>query len=231
MSKRLVRLAHVLQVSRQAVEEFERGELPVHRQHGASGWFSTRAGVKCRPISTGSRGAFGSDAEFRPGVGSESRTEIVCGDVRSPAPHQVAAGPRRSPRRGRRLGERACLARHAAGKRRLAEIGVWHGGSARELRAAMAPDATLFAIDPYVPGRFGVSIPRIVGRRELRRSTNGTGGVVEDDRSGRRRSEPVRQMAPLDFVFVDAAQTYEGLRRRMGGVVAAHLPGRNHRPS
>jgi hypothetical protein len=41
-----VRLPHVFQVSGQAVEEFERRELPIHRQHGASGWFSKRAGVK-----------------------------------------------------------------------------------------------------------------------------------------------------------------------------------------
>jgi hypothetical protein len=129
------------------------------------------------------------------------------------------------------LEERACLARHAAGKRLLAEIGVWHGGSARELRAAMAPGATLFAVDPYLPGRFGVSIPRIVGMRELRRSTNGTVVWLRMTGADAARSEPVRQMAPLDFVFVDAAQTYEGLRREWeawspligrDGIIALH---------
>ena len=46
MSQRLVRLPDVLQMSGQAVDEFERGEFPLHRQHGASGWFPSRHGVK-----------------------------------------------------------------------------------------------------------------------------------------------------------------------------------------
>src|SRR4029079_4011952 len=47
MAKRLVRFPHVFQASGQAVEEFERREFPIHGQHGASGWFSKRALVKC----------------------------------------------------------------------------------------------------------------------------------------------------------------------------------------
>ena len=218
-------------MSRQAVEKFERGELAIHRQHGASGWFPTRAGVKCRPISTGSRGSFGSDAEFRPGVGSEDVEPKYCAAM-SVLLHLIKwqlglAGPET----WTTLEERACLARHAAGKRLLAEIGVWHGGSARELRAAMAPDATLFAVDPYLPGRFGVSIPRIVGMRELRRSTNGTVVWLRMTGADAARSEPVRQMAPLDFVFVDAAQTYEGLRREWEAWSPLIGRRRNHRPS
>jgi hypothetical protein len=55
MSKRFVGLSHVFQVSGQAVEELEGGELPLHyfhgfqgfrRQHGASEWFSTGTRVK-----------------------------------------------------------------------------------------------------------------------------------------------------------------------------------------
>src|SRR5258705_7665857 len=40
MSKRFVRLAHVFEVNSQAVEEFERGEFPIYRHHGASGCFT-----------------------------------------------------------------------------------------------------------------------------------------------------------------------------------------------
>ena len=47
MPQRLVRLAHVFQMSGQAVDELERGEFPLDRQHGASGWFSNRPWVKC----------------------------------------------------------------------------------------------------------------------------------------------------------------------------------------
>src|SRR5262245_38266785 len=69
--------------------------------------------------------------------------------------------------------ERACLVRHARGKRRLVEVGVWHGGTSRELRKAMAGDGVLYAVDPYPPGRLGISLPRIVGRRELKKVDNG----------------------------------------------------------
>lgn len=108
--------------------------------------------------------------------------------------------------------ERACLARHAAGKRRLAEIGVWHAGTSRVLRAAMAPDATLYAVDPYQKGRLGFSIPRVIGRRELGRIRNGR--VVWIRRTGEEaaRSREILSVLPFDFVFVDDAQTYEALR-------------------
>src|SRR3989442_860662 len=68
------------------------------------------------------------------------------------------------------IAERECLARYAAGRRRLAEIGVWHGGTTRRLRAAMAPDADLLAIDPYSVGRLGFSAQRSFAgsRREQR---------------------------------------------------------------
>jgi hypothetical protein len=134
--------------------------------------------------------------------------------------------------------ERDCLARHAAGKRRLAEIGVWHAGTACRLRAAMAPDAVFLAIDPYVPGRLGFSIPRIVGTRELERVANGRVVWVRQTGRAAAASAQVRAFAPLDFVFIDDAQTYEMLREEWeawtpllgaGGLIAVHdsrpLPG------
>src|SRR5258708_32817887 len=74
--------------------------------------------------------------------------------------------------------ERDCLARHAAGKKRLAEIGVWHGVTTCRLRKSMARDATLFAIDPYPPGRLGFSTQRVVAHREISKIANGTGNWV-----------------------------------------------------
>jgi hypothetical protein len=37
----------------------------------------------------------------------------------------------------------------------------------------MAPDGTFYAVDSYQKGRLGLSIPRIVGKRELGRIRNG----------------------------------------------------------
>src|SRR5206468_7584713 len=94
----------------------------------------------------------------------------------------------------------------------LAEVGVWHGGTSRSLRAAMAPDGTLYAIDPYEKGHFGFSIPRIVGMRELGRIRNGRVVWVRLTGSEAAGSREIREVAPFDFVFVDDAQTYETLR-------------------
>lgn len=105
--------------------------------------------------------------------------------------------------------ERACLVRYARGKRRLVEVGVWHGGTSRELRGAMARDGVLYAVDPYPPGRLGISLPRIVGRRELKRITNGRVEWIREVGSETATSGAMREAAPFDFVFVDAAQTYE----------------------
>jgi hypothetical protein len=127
--------------------------------------------------------------------------------------------------------ERACLIRHAAGKRRLAEIGVWHAGTTKGLRAAMASNGTLFAIDPYERGRLGFSIPRIVGRRELASIPNGQVVWVRKTGVEAARSREVLEAVPLDFVFVDNAQTYETLQAEWeawaphvgpGGVLALH---------
>lgn len=107
--------------------------------------------------------------------------------------------------------ERDCLERHAAGKRRLAEIGVWHGGTSRRLRAAMAPDATLYAVDPYESGRLGFSVPRIVGMNELGRVHNGRVVWVRKTGTDAGRTEEIRR-APFDFVFIDDAQSYDRLQ-------------------
>ena len=127
--------------------------------------------------------------------------------------------------------ERDCLARHAAGKRLLAEIGVWHGGTSCRLRTAMASDGTLYAIDPYPPGRLGFSIPRIVGRREVNRIRNGRVVWVRMSGAAAGRTPAIQRAAPFDFIFVDDAQSYETLREewetwaplvRAGGIIALH---------
>jgi predicted O-methyltransferase YrrM len=108
--------------------------------------------------------------------------------------------------------ERGCLARHAAGKRKLVEVGVWHAGTSKTLRAAMAPDGVLYAVDPYEPGRLGFSIPRVVGRSELDRVPNGRVVWIRATGADAATSAEIRSAAPFDFVFIDAAQTYETLR-------------------
>lgn len=127
--------------------------------------------------------------------------------------------------------ERECLVRHAAGKLKVVEVGVWHGGTSRVLRRAMASGGTLFAIDPYEPGRLGISLPLIVARGELRRIRNGRVVWVRASGHAAARCEPIRSAAPFDFVLLDPPQTERIVRAEWDawaplvapdGIVAVH---------
>jgi predicted O-methyltransferase YrrM len=109
-------------------------------------------------------------------------------------------------------GEAACLARHASGKKRLAEIGVWQGGTTKRLRSVMAPDATLVAIDPFPKGQLGFSTHRTIARSEVARVPNGRVEWVRQTSTDAAANAHVRACAPFDFVFLDALHTYDGLR-------------------
>ena len=108
--------------------------------------------------------------------------------------------------------ERDCLARSAANRRRLVEIGVWHGVTTSRLRSVMASDGTLWCVDPFPVGRFGFSVQSSIARTEVSRVHRGevkwlrmTG--AEAGRLFARDNEP-----PVDFVFIDSDHSYEGLR-------------------
>ena len=127
--------------------------------------------------------------------------------------------------------ERVCLARHATGRRVLAEIGVWHGVTTCRLRAVMAADGILYAVDPYPRGRLGVSFQQRIAHSELARVK---GGEIRWIRST--GAEAGRQLAAelagrVDFLFIDGDHTYEGLRgdweawsgsMTSGGIVGLH---------
>ncbi|MBI4503063.1 MAG: class I SAM-dependent methyltransferase [Gemmatimonadetes bacterium] len=127
--------------------------------------------------------------------------------------------------------ERDCLARHAAGRQRLVEIGVWHGVTTSRLRAAMASEGQIFAVDPYPAGRLGFSAQRYIARREVRKSKNGHVRWLRSTGAEAGRAFVMLKEAPVDFVFIDGDHTYVGLREdweawnglvEPGGVIALH---------
>jgi predicted O-methyltransferase YrrM len=122
--------------------------------------------------------------------------------------------------------ERDCLARHAAGRRRLVEIGVWHGVTTKRLRAAMHPHGVLSAVDPFPVGRLGFSVQQRIAHSEVGAVVNGrvdwlraTGSAAAHDHE------------PVDFVFIDGDHSEAGLLAdwrawsplvEPGGIVALH---------
>jgi hypothetical protein len=107
--------------------------------------------------------------------------------------------------------ETAAVTRHAAGKRRLAEIGVWEGGTTRALRRVMDPDGLLVAIDPFPTGRLGISYQRPIAHGEVNRIQNGQVLWIRDTGVSAAR-DPRVVSAPFDFIFIDGDHSFEGLR-------------------
>src|SRR2546425_7840049 len=108
--------------------------------------------------------------------------------------------------------ERATLARHAAEKKRLVEIGVWHGVTTKVLRNAMAPDGLLLGIDPYPKGRFGFSVQRVIAQGEIARATVGTMEWQRLTGVEAARLYAASKRPPVDFIFIDGDHSYEGLQ-------------------
>ena len=130
--------------------------------------------------------------------------------------------------------ERAGLRRHAQGRKRLAEIGVFHGVNTRAFREAMAADGVLLAVDPF-PRRFfgirGYGWARRIAHREVARSGNGRVVWLECRGEEAPGLPAVQPFLPVDFIFIDGDHSYEGLRGDWlawkdrvapGGIVALH---------
>ena len=106
--------------------------------------------------------------------------------------------------------ERAALSEAARGRRRLVEIGVWHGVTTARLRASMDPEGVLYAVDPFQPGRLGFSMQRVIAVREVGRI--GGGKVHWVRLPGALAAEQILREGPVDFIFIDGDHSYEGLR-------------------
>ena len=122
--------------------------------------------------------------------------------------------------------ERDCLARHAAGRRRLVEIGVWHGVTTRRLRAVMHPQGVLSAVDPFPVGRLGFSVQQHIAHREVDAVANGYVAWLRTTGDA-----AARDHASVDFVFIDGDHSEDGLLAdwrawsplvEPGGIVALH---------
>ena len=123
--------------------------------------------------------------------------------------------------------EQACLARHAAGRRQLVEIGVMHGATTALLRSVMASDGVITGIDRHPPGRLFVSFERLTAKHELARHPRGHAVLLREW-----SHEAARDWTtPVDLLFIDGDHSWTGLERDWrdwtphlvpGGVVALH---------
>jgi predicted O-methyltransferase YrrM len=127
--------------------------------------------------------------------------------------------------------ERDCLARHASGKRMLAEIGVYHGVTTCRLRKSMDSSGVLIAIDPYPKQRLGFSAQKMVAHGEVSRIKGGTVKWIRKIGAETARELNLNGSQKFDFVFIDGDHSWEGLQADWegwgrliapGGVVGLH---------
>jgi predicted O-methyltransferase YrrM len=122
--------------------------------------------------------------------------------------------------------ERDCLARYATGRRRVVEIGVWHGVTTKRLRSVMHSQGVLTAIDPFPVGRLRFSVQQHIAHREVASVDNGEVAWLRTTGSA-----AARDHGAVDFVFIDGDHSEQGLLAdwqawsplvEPGGVVALH---------
>jgi predicted O-methyltransferase YrrM len=127
--------------------------------------------------------------------------------------------------------ERAALVRHAAGRDRIVEIGVWHGVTTSLLRRAMTPRGVLWAVDPFPTGRLGFSPQRPIARSEVANVRNGSVRWVRTTGIAAARLYAESGEPPVGLVFIDGDHSYEALAGdwgawapliARGGIVCLH---------
>ena len=108
--------------------------------------------------------------------------------------------------------ERVCLRKHASGKRRLAEVGCFHGVNTKVFREVMRPDGVIIAIDPYFRCLFGIrgfGWARRIAHKEVGSVGNGSVVWVEDLGERAPSRSDVKALLPVDFLFIDGNHSYE----------------------
>ena len=129
--------------------------------------------------------------------------------------------------------ESALLARLAAGRRTVVEIGTYEGSSAVVLARAMEPDATLHLIDSYEGNAllFGWKGTEHATRRVMERATRDRDGPQVEWHVARSAAVAAGWSTPIDLLFIDGDHSEEGTRSDwdafsphvlIGGVVIFH---------
>ena len=106
--------------------------------------------------------------------------------------------------------EKACLQKHAAGKKLALEIGTYMGVTATIIVGAMHKEGKLYCVDPFELKNGEENPGYLMAIRELKRSN---GLAKTTFLRGFSTSKDIIKQIPdqLDFILVDGDHSYEGL--------------------
>lgn len=127
--------------------------------------------------------------------------------------------------------ERDALAENARDRLRAVEIGVAQGVTTKRLRASLAPDGELWAVDPYPANRLGLRFSEMIAHGEVATVENATVRWVRETGLAAAALWQRERREPPDFVFIDADHSWQGVSDDwnawaglvgVGGIVALH---------
>src|SRR5262249_52045312 len=123
--------------------------------------------------------------------------------------------------------ERRCLERHARGRQRIVEIGVYHGANTALFRRIVDESGEVVGIDPHPGGRIGVSFERWIAEHEIARVRRAHARLLRQFS----HEAATGWSVPIDFLFIDGDHSWDAIARDWadwtphvapGGLVALH---------
>jgi predicted O-methyltransferase YrrM len=127
--------------------------------------------------------------------------------------------------------EQAGLIKYASGKKTAVEIGVYEGVNTVTLAGVLCNDGILYGIDPFFPGRLGISYQKQITVLNIRRN-NLQHKIKLIEKTSDAAADDIP--AGIDFIFVDGDHSLEGIRKdwdiysnklATGGIIALHDSG------
>jgi len=130
--------------------------------------------------------------------------------------------------------EQKCLLKYVKNKKRIVEIGVFHGVNTKTFRQEMADDGIILAVDPFGRSLFGIrgyGWARMIAHREISKMRNGKVIWVEETGEDAVKLNIVKGLLPVDFIFIDGDHSWDGIKGdweswhpevELNGIVALH---------
>jgi predicted O-methyltransferase YrrM len=121
--------------------------------------------------------------------------------------------------------EQAALEKYVKSRKRVVEIGVWHGVNTKRMRGAMDEHGVFFAVDPFPVGRLRFSTQQQIAQEVVAQQRGAPVRWIRETGAQAAADHVAAAEDPVDFIFFDGDHSYEGLRSDWEGWADLIMPG------